>query len=404
MIRALFLALALVGAALHAVSIDEKIKDTNKALKNFDRNYASVNSKMADTANAILKKERAVLKQQKKITELQKAIEGKSETLKTFHVELAHATEAQEKLQTVQADLEDELSSMLARIASLAVVHEDANALGPDAVIGEEVFKALSARARQTLSKLGETYETNRKVLGTLTGKTAKLRHEIAKIAQEKRRLASAIDSNEKALNTLRVKKKKYAGELRKVLASKDALDTTLTELNVLKETEAKKARKAQEKKRNDALLASKKLPKVKSVGSSYQRVKTRRYRGKKTFAPLDSYTVSKRYGTYTDPIYQIKIFNESVTLKPSAPDAKVKAVFNGKVILAQNTPMLDNVVIMQNADGIHTIYAHLDQIAPTVSKGKRLKKGSVIGRVSDQLMFQVTQKNDHLDPMQVIK
>lgn len=404
MIRNLLFIVAFFGIVLHAGSIDEKIKDTNKALKNFDRNYAAVNSKMADTASAILKKERAVLKQQKKITELQNVIEGKSETLKAFHTELERATEEQEKLQAVQANLEDELSSMLARIASLAVIHEDANALSPDAVIGEEVFKALSARAQQTLSKLGEAYEANSKALGTLTGKTAKLRHDIAKIEQEKRRLASAKKSNETALSALRNKKKGYAGELRKMLASKDALDTTLTELNVLKESEEKKARKAQEKRRNDALLASKELPKVKSVGSSYQKVKTRRYRGKKTIAPLDGYTVTKRYGTYTDPIYQIKVFNESVTLKPTAPDAKVKAVFNGKVILAQNTPMLDNVVIMQNADGIHTIYAHLDQIAPTVSKGKRLKKGSVIGRVSDQLMFQVTQKNDHIDPLQVIK
>ena len=78
--------------------------------------------------------------------------------------------------------------------------------------------------------------------------------------------------------------------------------------------------------------------------------------------------------------------------------------MFNGKVILAQETPMLENVVIIEHADGLHTIYAHLDQIAPTVRKGKRLKKGSVIGRVNDELMFEVTQKNYHIDPLQVIR
>jgi murein DD-endopeptidase MepM/ murein hydrolase activator NlpD len=110
-----------------------------------------------------------------------------------------------------------------------------------------------------------------------------------------------------------------------------------------------------------------------------------------------------KKFGPYTDPIYNIKIFNESVSLKPKIANAKVKNVLNGKVILAQNTALLDNVVIVEHSDGMHTIYAHLDQIAPTVEKGKKIRKGSVIGRVKDELMFEVTQKNYHIDPMDLI-
>ena len=65
---------------------------------------------------------------------------------------------------------------------------------------------------------------------------------------------------------------------------------------------------------------------------------------------------------------------------------------------------MLNNVVIIEHANGIHTIYAHLDKIAPNIKDGKRLKKGSVIGRVDNELMFEVTQKNYHINPMQLIK
>lgn len=251
---------------------------------------------------------------------------------------------------------------------------------------------------------MGAEFSSNEKALRTLTGKTAKLKTEIAQIEREKKNLQSRKRANEKALRELQSKKNEYKKALQALLAQKNALKKTLENLRIIEENEVQKAQAAAERKRNEALLASKPLPKVKSVGSSYHKARTRRYRGKKTIAPLDRYTVLKRYGTYTDPIYKIKIFNESVSLKPKSPNAKVKAVFNGKVILAQNTPLLENVVILEHANGLHTIYAHLDRIAPTIKKGKRLKKGSVIGRVNDELMFEVTQKNYHIDPLKVIK
>ena len=150
-------------------------------------------------------------------------------------------------------------------------------------------------------------------------------------------------------------------------------------------------------------MVDAKELPEVKQVGSSYQNVMTKRYKGAKTIAPLDGYSVTKKYGPYTDPIYNIKIFNESVSLKPKEANAKVKNILNGKVVMAQETAMLNNVVIVEHDDGLHTIYAHLDQIAPTIQKGKKIRKGSIIGRVSDELMLEVTQKNYHINPLQLI-
>ena len=143
---------------------------------------------------------------------------------------------------------------------------------------------------------------------------------------------------------------------------------------------------------------------KVSKRGSSYQRVKSKKYRGKKTIAPLSGYRLVKKFGPYTDPIYKIKIYNESVSLQPNQRNAKVKTVLNGKVILAKKTQLLDNVVIIKHSNGLHTIYAHLDQIAPTVKKGKRVKKGAVIGRVDHELIFEVTQNSYHIDPMSLIK
>jgi len=145
-------------------------------------------------------------------------------------------------------------------------------------------------------------------------------------------------------------------------------------------------------------------LPKVKKHGNSYQSVKTKKYKGKKTIAPLDSYTITKKYGTYTDPIYGIKIFNESISLKPRKLNAKVKTVFNGKVIYADKTAVLNNIVIVEHKNGLHTIYANLSQISPNIKKGKKIKRGYTIGRVKDELIFEVTQKSYHINPIRLFK
>ncbi len=44
-------------------------------------------------------------------------------------------------------------------------------------------------------------------------------------------------------------------------------------------------------------------------------------------------------------------------------------------------------------------LYSHLDDIAPTLVVGKWVQKGSVVGRVDENLTFQVTKDSSHIDP-----
>ena len=64
---------------------------------------------------------------------------------------------------------------------------------------------------------------------------------------------------------------------------------------------------------------------------------------------------------------------------------------------------MLDRVIIIAHKDGIHTIYAHLSQIAPTIKVGSSVSKGYTIGKISNDLTFEVTQKNYHINPLELI-
>jgi len=131
-------------------------------------------------------------------------------------------------------------------------------------------------------------------------------------------------------------------------------------------------------------------------------RVKTIRYTGAKTIAPLSHFTVIKHYGPYIDPIYKIKIFNESVSLKSRHKNAKVRTILNGKIIFSKKTALLKRVIIMQNAGGIHTIYANLTNLAPGIKVGSRLRRGSVLGRINRQLVFEVTKRNYHINPLEL--
>ena len=219
-----------------------------------------------------------------------------------------------------------------------------------------------------------------------------------------------------KTLANLKRDKEIYQKQLSRLQAQQDEIRKTLEELKIVAKRESEEAKKAlaaqkaaeakaqknKNNKKGDAGVSASDGD-VKQFGSSYQTSLVKKYSGEKTIAPLESFTVKQKFGNYVDPIYNIKIFNESVVLSANSADAKVKSVFNGKVVFAKETAMLDKVVIIENPNGIHTIYAHLSQIAPTVKVGAKVQKGYVIGRVQRDLTFEVTQKNYHIDPLELI-
>jgi len=142
---------------------------------------------------------------------------------------------------------------------------------------------------------------------------------------------------------------------------------------------------------------------KVKQYGSSYQSSRVKKYSGAKTAAPLNGAYLKRKFGNYNDPVYNIKLFNENIVLGSNSGDTQVKAVLPGKVVFAKETAVLDKVVILEHSGGIHTIYAHLNQIPPTVRVGSNVKKGYIIGRIGSDLTFEVTQQNYHINPLDLI-
>lgn len=407
MIRLLIAFIILFTISFAEDEIDGKIKSTSTKISKFSKNYTSLNKKMARNARAILQQKLEIQKQQKYLKELKSMLANKERSYKKNKKELEDLVKQNDKLKKEQNDIEEELVFVIAQSVSLSVILEGDYAADEESLIEYEILKQMLKASKEKAAKLNKTYYANSKNIKALNKRTKGLKKSITSIDSKRKKVVTTQRSNKKSLKELEVSKSTYKSKLKKLLAKQDALKKTLAKLNIIKIDKIKKAKEEESRKiafDNKKILLDKNLPKVKKHGSSYQAIKTKKYRGVKTIAPLDSYTISKKYGTYTDPIYGIKIFNESISLKPKKSNAKVKTVFNGKVIYADKTAVLDNIVIVEHRDGLHTIYANLSKIAPNIKAGKKIKKGYSIGRVNDELIFEVTQKSYHINPIRLFK
>jgi len=398
--RTLLLALLLIVSTVSAKQdVTKQIKKTNKEIKSFDKKYSSLHKKISKTAKAIKKSEKELVQQERDITALSKKLERSQKRHQANHKELLELKDKQLLLHGKQGLIEKELVQSIARNISINSLVKDKHAVTTESIITEEILNELNLQTQRKIKRLEQEHDANAKTIKSYQTRTDRLQADISNIDKEKVKLLEVTKKNKSSITKMQKDRKKYKRSIDKLLAQKKALSSTLARLNIIKSEETKQAKQTKTSRTKTNATA-----KVTKKGSSYQSVKSKRYRGKKTIAPLSGYRVVKKFGPYTDPIYKIKIYNESVSLQPNQRNAKVKTVLNGKVILAKRTQLLDNVVIVKHSNGLHTIYAHLDQIAPTVKKGKKIKKGSTIGRVDHELTFEVTQDSYHIDPMSLIR
>lgn len=124
-------------------------------------------------------------------------------------------------------------------------------------------------------------------------------------------------------------------------------------------------------------------------------------YIGGQTITPLTSAIMIRPFGVHTDLVYHIKVFHNSIILKPTK-DTDVRAVFDGKVLFAGKKNGFGYVVILEHTNQLRTIYIGLEHINSTIRKGVLVKEASKIGEVSHELNFQVVQDSKYIDPISI--
>jgi len=403
--KILYIYLLLLSSVLVASTVDKKIKKTSSKLTSYHKNYSNISKKMDQTAKEIIRQKQQLIKQTKILQELKDELSLKKFSYKENISQLKLFKKSQAILQTQQDKVQEKLMHVISQSVSLSIVVEKDSPKTQDALIEFEVLQVMLKNSRKKAKELSIKFIANKKNIEMLRTHATTLESSIASIDQKQKKLIKITSEYKKAIKKLELAKTSYKKELKDIINKQNALKKTLAQLNLIKIDETKRAKEQKEREeafKNKNIVANENLPKVKKHGSSYQAVKTIKYHGAKTIAPLTSYVITKKYGTYIDPIYGIKIFNESISLRPKTSDTKVKTVFNGKVIYAQKTAVLKNVVVVEHKNGLHTIYANLSKIAPNIKKGKKVKKGSVIGRIKDELTFEVTYKNYHINPIRL--
>jgi len=375
----LLLTLFLVVSFLQAQeSVDKKISKTTSKISSFSKNYSNINKKMAKNAKAILKQKKELQKQNVYLDELEKELKEKEGVYEDNTSQLAHLKKYQGTLKSEQKALEEELLSVIGQSVSLSVILDTEYAENIESLIEFEILKSMLEQSKAKANHLNKQFFTNAKNIDELKGHTDSLEVAISTIDKKRKDLINTKKENKKALKKLELSKNTYKTQLQELLKKQNELKRTLAKLNIIKVDNRRKEK--EEKERREAfarksIVSNDNLPKVKKHGSSYQSVKTKKYRGSKTIAPLDRYSITKKYGTYTDPIYGIKIFNESISLKPKKSNAKVKTVFNGKVIYADKTAVLDNLLLLSMQVAC-TLYMQISlKFRQILKKVKRLKK-----------------------------
>jgi murein DD-endopeptidase MepM/ murein hydrolase activator NlpD len=124
--------------------------------------------------------------------------------------------------------------------------------------------------------------------------------------------------------------------------------------------------------------------------------------------APVDHYYISSSFGERVDPINGEKAIHEGVDMV-GALRSEVLATAPGTVVFAGWQTGYGQVVEIDHGFGVHTFYAHLDQVA--VKKGQTVDYRDILGLLGTtgrssgpHVHYEVRYDNKPLDPMGFLK
>lgn len=439
---------------LHGASTTTKIEKSKKNLSASSAAKKKTSRQLSRIAKDIQSAEKDIVYLEKKMGALEKDQEKSEQQYAVLKTELS---KSEKDLTMTSQALEEKhkaFISLLSEQFSIVFAMEKAHEPTRESILLQEVYIAYKNYNTKMLSTLRADIGMLKKQKENKTYLRNKTKNEIDRIVKKREDYAQKKLAKEKLRKKLTGDEEKYNTKLAKIVDKQNSLRSTLAKLNILqtqevnesrKRAEAEKEamrlekkrqreirevkalarvkkRKAQEdlrkakteQERKKARLAAaeakkeeqkvyKKSEKVRQINSSYKKSQTYKYRGGKTISPLPGAKLTKKFGTYVDPIYKIKIFNESITLQSPVANSKVQNILNGKVVFAGKSSMLGNVVVVSHSSKIHTVYAGLSKIAPTIHVGAKIQKGYVIGKVTKKLIFQATKDSKHINPLKLI-
>ncbi|TKX30343.1 peptidase M23 [Campylobacter sp. MIT 12-5580] len=378
---------------LFVFSFADELSQKTKDLKESERISKQLGKKLDDLAKDILASEKNLNNLAGQIQKLSQETLKLEENAKLQNKELKTLNSQNQDLLKDKNAMENKLVSLIAENFAFDLPIPSGYIESEESFIAFELLNSLDEVLKEEFYRLSKDYELVSKQINAKQAQIDKINTNLKKYNDDLIKLEKLKLEQIDEIKRQKTDKDIYTKKLNDVQKQQVELRNTLAELKIVSDKQ-EKASNTSSSSNNQA---------VRQLGSSYQNTAVKKYKGQKTIAPLDSFIVKQKFGNFTDPIYNIKIFNENVILRSKTADARVKSVFGGKVVFAKETNLLQRVVIIEHNNGLHTIYAHLDKIAPTLKVGKNVKKGEVLGRVKNDLTFEVTQEKFHINPLELI-
>lgn len=415
----------------YGASTVTKIKDSQKNLDAAISAKQQAGRQLDKIAQDIKKAEQESEYLEKKIDELGRE---KKDTEKEFQSLKSVLGTSEQTLKKISTELEEKHKAFIALLSeqfSVIFAMKQFHTPTQHSIIAYEVYEAYKAYNAKELEKLRSDISSLKTKKENILAEQQKTKKELEKIVKKREEFAQRKLEKKRLLERLSQDEKKYNKELEQIEEKQNSLRSTLAKLNILRAQEVEEARKraaarkeairlealrkkelrerqtARRSVKGEADIQSQsqtESAQVRNLNASYRASSVYAYSGQKTISPISGGRVIKKFGTYMDPVYKIKIFNESITLQAPSSDTKVQNILNGKVVFAGESSMLGKVVVVAHGDRMHTVYAGLSKIAPNITVGRKIIKGYVLGKVKSKLVFQATKDSKHIDPLKLIQ
>ena len=306
--------------------------------------------------------------------------------------------------------IEEEIVSLLSQ--SMAFYALSGEVDSKEDVLSREIYTILINLAKQRIKSLNQTRDTLASEIINVSKNITQIQNSIQEQTKKRDTLEGIKAKQEQIIASMQEDLKVYNQKLQDINTERKNLDSILANLKITQEQNHKKIQEKIQKE--EQAQASTPKPKrtiqaskdIKIASSAYKDISTASYRGSKTIPPLapNTFRIEQKFGPTFDPVYKMKFFYENIILVPKNRNADVKNVLDGKVVFAKENPVIKKVVIIEHKDSLYTVYAYMDRISDTIKPGVFVKKGYTIGKVNEKLSFEVTQKDKHIDPLQLIK
>jgi len=423
----------LIATSFGVASTIQKIETSKTKLAQKNKKQVEINRHLMNVANDIAKAKKANLTINEKLNVLGEEFRNNETNYQSFLKTLVEYDKALTTLNNEIRENNKQFVKLLAQQFSVMHAMNQTHEPSPSTIIKQEVYRLYKQENGKEIARLKSKLDNFRNEKKRVLKERRKLKKSIDKLAVQRNKYINERKTKDQLLVKLASDEDIYRKKLQDILDEQNEMRSTLAQLNIIRAQEVNEERKRIQKQK-EALLAEEKreqedrrqrnirddetlkkgekvvyntksMPdnKKTNIESSYTKNAVSNYTGGKTISPIAGARIIKGFGTYIDPIYKIKIFNESITLKAPSSDAKVVTVLDGRVVYTNTSSMLGKVVVVAHNDNVHTIYAGLSKIAPGITKGTKVRRNSVIGKVSSKLIFEATKNSKHINPQKLI-